>query len=352
MVKALHAAGLEVILDVVYNHTGEGAQDGPTLELRGLDNAAYYRLPDGGRLYVDYTGCGNTLDVSEPRVLQMVMDSLRYWVAGDARRRVPVRPRGGARPVDARRRHAGRVPRPRSSRTRCCRGSSSSPSRGTSARAATRSASSRRCGASGTTGTETRCATSGGAPRAASGTWLPAVGVVRPVPDDGAAPLRVGQLRDRARRLHAARPGEPTTQAQRGQRREQPRRHRRQPHLEPRRRGRDRRRRGAGPRRRRTAQPARHPAAGDRRADAHAPATSWGARRAATTTPTAWTTRRRGSTGSSRRWQQDLLAWTRTLLRAAPRATPCSGSAASSRGGRPIPAGPRTWRGSGPTAPS
>jgi len=80
MVKALHAAGLEVILDVVYNHTGEGDELGPTLEFRGLDNAAYYRLRDGGRLYTDYTGCGNTLDVRQPRVLQLVMDSLRYWV--------------------------------------------------------------------------------------------------------------------------------------------------------------------------------------------------------------------------------------------------------------------------------
>ncbi len=80
MVKALHAAGLEVILDVVYNHTAEGAQDGPTLAFRGLDNAAYYRLRDNGRRYTDYTGCGNTLDVSHPHVLQLVMDSLRYWV--------------------------------------------------------------------------------------------------------------------------------------------------------------------------------------------------------------------------------------------------------------------------------
>ena len=80
MVKALHAAGLEVILDVVYNHTGEGGQDGPTLAFRGIDNAAYYRLRDGGRRYEDYTGCGNTLDVSHPHVLQLVMDSLRYWV--------------------------------------------------------------------------------------------------------------------------------------------------------------------------------------------------------------------------------------------------------------------------------
>ncbi len=80
MVKALHEAGLEVILDVVYNHTAEGAQDGPTLAYRGVDNAAYYRLRDGGRRYEDYTGCGNTLDVSHPHVLQLVMDSLRYWV--------------------------------------------------------------------------------------------------------------------------------------------------------------------------------------------------------------------------------------------------------------------------------
>ncbi len=79
MVRALHEAGLEVILDVVYNHTAEGGVDGPTLAFRGLDNAAYYRLLLGGR-YADYTGCGNTLDVSQPRVLQLVMDSLRYWV--------------------------------------------------------------------------------------------------------------------------------------------------------------------------------------------------------------------------------------------------------------------------------
>ena len=80
MVKALHAAGLEVILDVVYNHTAEGNQLGPTLCFRGIDNDDYYRVTDGGRAYVDYTGCGNTLNVSRPHVLQLVMDSLRYWV--------------------------------------------------------------------------------------------------------------------------------------------------------------------------------------------------------------------------------------------------------------------------------
>ena len=81
MVYALHSAGLEVILDVVYNHTAEGNQLGPTLSLRGIDNAAYYRLVDADpRYYMDYTGCGNTLNMSHPRVLQLIMDSLRYWV--------------------------------------------------------------------------------------------------------------------------------------------------------------------------------------------------------------------------------------------------------------------------------
>ena len=81
MVKALHAASIEVILDVVYNHTGEGNHLGPTLCFRGIDNAAYYRLmPDDPRYYRDYTGCGNTLDTTHPHVLQLIMDSLRYWV--------------------------------------------------------------------------------------------------------------------------------------------------------------------------------------------------------------------------------------------------------------------------------
>ena len=80
MVRLLHDAGIEVILDVVYNHTGEGNQLGPTLCFRGIDNASYYRLAADPRGYVDFTGTGNTLNLSHPRVLQMVMDSLRYWV--------------------------------------------------------------------------------------------------------------------------------------------------------------------------------------------------------------------------------------------------------------------------------
>ncbi|MEW5983975.1 MAG: glycogen debranching protein GlgX [Acidobacteriota bacterium] len=81
MVRALHEAGLEVILDVVYNHTAEGGHLGPTLSLRGIDNASYYRLlPGNPARYQDFTGCGNTLNMQHPRVLQLIMDSLRYWV--------------------------------------------------------------------------------------------------------------------------------------------------------------------------------------------------------------------------------------------------------------------------------
>jgi isoamylase len=80
MVRKLHEAGIQVILDVVYNHTAEGNHLGPTLSFRGLDNASYYILGDDPRFYYDTTGCGNTLNMKHPRVLQMVMDSLRYWV--------------------------------------------------------------------------------------------------------------------------------------------------------------------------------------------------------------------------------------------------------------------------------
>jgi len=81
MVRNLHAAGIEVILDVVYNHTAEAGHLGPTLSFRGLDNSGYYRLDERDqRRYLDYTGCGNTLNVPHPQVLKLIMDSLRYWV--------------------------------------------------------------------------------------------------------------------------------------------------------------------------------------------------------------------------------------------------------------------------------
>jgi len=80
MVKRFHSAGIEVVLDVVYNHTAEGSELGPTLMFRGLDNASYYRLAEDKRYYIDDAGCGNTLDFENPFVIRLVMDSLRYWV--------------------------------------------------------------------------------------------------------------------------------------------------------------------------------------------------------------------------------------------------------------------------------
>ncbi|MBZ9642396.1 glycogen debranching protein GlgX [Streptomyces sp. PSKA30] len=80
MVRALHSAGIEVILDVVYNHTAEAGELGPTLSLKGIDNRGYYRLQSDARRYADYTGCGNTLHVVQPHVLRLITDSLRYWV--------------------------------------------------------------------------------------------------------------------------------------------------------------------------------------------------------------------------------------------------------------------------------
>src|SRR5436309_16037583 len=81
MVEGLHEAGIEVILDVVYNHTAEGNHLGPILSFKGIDNVAYYRLmPDDRRYYMDYTGTGNCRNMRHPHVLQLIMDSLRYWV--------------------------------------------------------------------------------------------------------------------------------------------------------------------------------------------------------------------------------------------------------------------------------
>jgi isoamylase len=80
MVRALHAAGIEVLLDVVYNHTAEANEGGPTLSFRGIDNSSYYRLADNRAYYIDFSGCGNALNVAHPRTLQLLTDSLRYWV--------------------------------------------------------------------------------------------------------------------------------------------------------------------------------------------------------------------------------------------------------------------------------
>ena len=187
MVRALHAAGLEVILDVVYNHTCEGGPGGPSLSWRGLDNATYYRLDAHGG-YVDTTGCGNSLDFRDAAGRPADAGLAALLGRGDARRRVPLRPRADPRPAGT----TASTPTTRSSSrpasTPCSAGSSSSPSRGTSAPTAGGPASSRRRSRSGTTASATASASSGSP---AAGRWR--------------AGEQAGGVRDLATRL-AARP--------------------------------------------------------------------------------------------------------------------------------------------------
>ena len=162
MVKALHRAGIEVILDVVYNHTAEGNHLGPMLSFKGVDNKSYYRLvPDDARHYMDYTGTGNTLDARVPSVLRLIMDSLRYFVtechvdgfrfdlaSALARELHDVDKLSAFFDII----HQDPVLSPGQAHRRAV---------GRRARAATRSATSRSCGRSGTGCTATSCATSG-----------------------------------------------------------------------------------------------------------------------------------------------------------------------------------------------
>ena len=171
MVSALHEAGIEVILDVVYNHTGEGGHEGPTLSFRGLDHSGYYRLTDDLRTDYDVTGCGNSVDTAQPGVLQLVADSLRYWVTemgvdGFRFDLVTTLIRDEHHQVD--------LHHPFQQLMRndpVLAGPRSSPSPGTSARTATRSAPSADTGASGTTSSATTSGTSGGATPPASPRW-------------------------------------------------------------------------------------------------------------------------------------------------------------------------------------
>ena len=241
MVKALHQAGIEVILDVVYNHTAEGNHLGPMLSFKGIDNSAYYRLmPDDPRHYMDFTGTGNSLNPVHPSVLRLIMDSLRYWVVEchvdgfrfdlaaalareffdvdrlsaffDTIHQDPVLSQVKliAEPWDVGPGgyQVGNFPILWSEWNGVYRDTMRDFWRGIGERRRLR---------------------------------LAPCGLVRPVRVRRARPVRVDQLHHRSRRLHASRPRHLRDQAQRGQPRRQPGRDRRQPLLELRRRGRDRR---------------------------------------------------------------------------------------------------------------
>ena len=241
MVRSMHAAGIEVILDVVYNHTAEGNHLGPTLSFKGIDNPSYYRLmEDDARYYMDYTGTGNSLNVRQPHSLQLIMDSLRYWVDRDARRRLPVRPRGHAGARVLRRRPAVVVLRARAA------GPGRQPGQ------ADRRAVGHRPGRlpgrqlpAAVDRVERRLPRHRArllARRAVAGRVRLAAGRLgRLLRALGPAAGGEHQLRDGPRRVHAPRPGVVQREAQRGQRRGQQRRREPQPLVEPRRRGPDRR---------------------------------------------------------------------------------------------------------------
>ncbi len=297
MVAALHAAGIEVILDIVPNHTAEGGVGGTTLSYRGLDAPAYYSLGGNGH-DADITGTGNTLDSGSPTVIRLVCDAMRHWVTGHRRRRLPDRPGQRARPA------ALRPVRPERAAAHGDRGRPGAVAREADRRAVgrhRRGLPGRRV-RRGVVGVERalprRRARLLARPRQHRRGRVPAHRQLRPLPALRAAAVGVDQLRHRARRLHPARPGLLRAQAQRGQRRGQPRRHRRQPLAELRRRGRDRLPGDRAARRLATARAMLGTLLlSTGTPDAARRATSCGAPSAATTTPTASTTRRPGWTG-------------------------------------------------------
>ena len=161
MVRTFHRAGIEVILDVVYNHTAEGNQLGPTLSLRGVDNSVYYRLmPDDPRYYLDYTGTGNSLNTLHPRAMGLVTDSLRYWVTEmhvDGFR-FDLAPRVGARRD---RRDAERLLRDPPARSHTLESETDRGTMGRESRRVSNRVVSRRVGPSGMARFVTACASSG-----------------------------------------------------------------------------------------------------------------------------------------------------------------------------------------------
>ena len=187
MVRTLHRAGLEVILDVVYNHTGEGNQMGPTLSLRGIDNSVYYRLMPGQPQYhLDYTGTGNSLNILHPRAMGLVTDSLRYWVTdmhvdGFRFDLAPVLVRG------VRGRSAQRLLRDNPAGSRALEGQAHRRALGRQSRRLSAGAVPHRAGRSGTGPSGTACAASGGATPGRSPSWRPgSPGVATSTPRAGA----------------------------------------------------------------------------------------------------------------------------------------------------------------------
>ena len=233
MVKNLHAAGIEVILDVVYNHTAEGNHLGPTLSFKGIDNESYYRLsPKDPRFYLDFTGCGNSLNVLHPQVLRMVVDSLRYWVTEmhvDGFRfdlaATLVRGEEGISKYSAFLAiiHQDPVLESGQAHRRAVGHRRGRLSRGQFPRA---------LGGVERQVPRHRAAVLEGRRLAGGGVRLPAQRQLGPVPHQRQAAVREHQFHHRARRLHAQRPRQLRRQAQRGQRREKPRRRQQQRELE------------------------------------------------------------------------------------------------------------------------
>ena len=313
MVDAFHEAGIEVYLDVVFNHTAEGGEDGPTYNFRGVDNTLFYMLDERGR-YLNYSGCGNTFSSEHPVVRNFLLDCLRNWVTEGADRRLPVRSGLGAGPRPARQR-AGRG------------AGHQADLRGF---AAARHQVDRRAL---------------GCRRALSGRHVsrrgPLVGLERPLsrrrpavlarrpghdlgpghatlrqrrPLPGPRPAAFDQLHLLSRRLHAQRPGLVQPQAQRGQRRGKPRRQRRQLELELRRRGADRPTRRAGDPRPPGPQPDGDPDGFAGRADDPGQGTSFSAPSTATTTPGARIIPSVGSTGRCSERNAGFLRFVRMMI--------------------------------------
>ena len=345
MVKNFHRAGIEVILDVVYNHTAEGGTDGPTYSFRGLDDLGFYKRSGTGHdSYWDVTGCGNTVDTTNRGALRMILDSLRYWAtemhvdgfrfdltSALARTGHDIDMRGAfmtAIQHDPVLRYVKLIAEPWDASMDGYRVGSFPPPwvewndryRDT-VRDFWREGDGRH-------------------PR----DLVPAGRLVGPVRRRRALAVLLGQLRDRPRRVHAARPGVLRPEAQRGQRRAQPRRQRQQPVLELRGRGRDRRRgdhRAAAPA---GGEPDGHALPVQRRPDADRGRRARPHPAAATTTPTCRTTRSPGSTGGPTTRGSTSTRSPRPRSGCAASTRRC-GSATTSTAPRPSRAVPRTWPG-------